>query len=266
MVDWQNGFEATLSDRVLLADTYIKMSPVPTPSEGRLVLEDTSRDNYEVIYYTSKDANGVYTTAGGARNEDGNSSGVHAKGARVRMNITAQDMREIRDHSQNIANEYSALPTGTVLPFVGATAPSLFLIADGSAVSRTTYAALFALMGVAYGAGDGSTTFNLPNLKGRSIFGLDSAQTEFNSIGKSGGQKTVGAHSHNLDGFMPNSTNALVLNDRNGDKLLISDNAAHGSNGENKTNWGGGVRSDGSGISGVNNLNPYLTMNFIVRT
>lgn len=55
-----------------------------------------------------------------------------------------------------------ATPTGTILPFGGNSAPTGFLLCDGSAVSRTTYATLFAVIGTTYGSGDGSTTFNLP--------------------------------------------------------------------------------------------------------
>lgn len=56
----------------------------------------------------------------------------------------------------------ASLPAGVVVPFAGKTAPSGWLKCDGSAVSRTTYAALFAAIGTTYGAGNGSTTFNLP--------------------------------------------------------------------------------------------------------
>lgn len=64
-------------------------------------------------------------------------------------------------------------PLGSVLAYAGATAPSLWLLCDGSAKSRTTYSALFAILGTTYGAGDGSTTFNLPDLRGRAPFGDD---------------------------------------------------------------------------------------------
>ena len=84
----------------------------------------------------------------------------------------------------------ASLPAGTIVQWPGATAPANWLIADGSAVSRTTYASLFAAIGVQYGSGDGSTTFNLPNLKGRVAVGLDSAQTEFDTLGETGGAKT----------------------------------------------------------------------------
>ncbi len=55
--------------------------------------------------------------------------------------------------------------SGMITPYAGASAPAGFLLCDGSAVSRTTYAALFSVTSTTYGAGDGSTTFNLPNLK-----------------------------------------------------------------------------------------------------
>jgi microcystin-dependent protein len=63
------------------------------------------------------------------------------------------------------------VPTGVVLPFGAATVPSGFLLCDGSAISRTTYARLFASIGTAWGVGDGSTTFNLPDGKGRAFIG-----------------------------------------------------------------------------------------------
>lgn len=67
-------------------------------------------------------------------------------------------------------------PAGEVITFAGATAPSGFLLCDGSAVSRTTYADLFAAIGTTYGTGDGSTTFNLPDLRGEFIRGLDAGR------------------------------------------------------------------------------------------
>lgn len=81
-------------------------------------------------------------------------------------------------------------PAGMVSQFAGASAPTGWLLCDGTAVSRATYASLFSAIGTAYGAGDGSTTFNLPNLKGRVSVGLDGAQTEFDALGETGGSKT----------------------------------------------------------------------------
>lgn len=70
-------------------------------------------------------------------------------------------------------NNSTLLPVGSMINFGGATAPSGWLICDGSAVSRTIYANLFAVLGITYGVGDGSTTFNLPNTAGKTIRGVD---------------------------------------------------------------------------------------------
>lgn len=66
------------------------------------------------------------------------------------------------------------MPTGTVLHFAGSSAPTGWLLCGGAAVSRTTYADLFALLSTTYGAGDGTTTFNVPNTSGIFISGVGS--------------------------------------------------------------------------------------------
>ena len=84
-----------------------------------------------------------------------------------------------------------SLPIGSMIPFGSQeNIPSNWKICDGSAISRETYAELFDVIGTSYGAGDGSTTFNLPDKRGRVSVGLDSNQTEFDTIGKQGGEKT----------------------------------------------------------------------------
>jgi microcystin-dependent protein len=64
-------------------------------------------------------------------------------------------------------------PPGTVISFAGSTAPEGWMLCDGAAISRTQYAALFAAIGTLWGVGDGSTTFNLPDLEGRFLRGAD---------------------------------------------------------------------------------------------
>lgn len=68
----------------------------------------------------------------------------------------------------------SALPVGVILAYGGGTAPAGWLVCNGANVSRTTYAGLFAQIGTLWGAGDGSTTFALPDMRGRTIAGHDS--------------------------------------------------------------------------------------------
>lgn len=72
------------------------------------------------------------------------------------------------------ANPYG-IPLGGMMPYIGSTAPnSAFVVPIGQAISRTTYATLFTLVTTLYGAGDGSTTFNVPDLRGRTVFQPDS--------------------------------------------------------------------------------------------
>lgn len=72
----------------------------------------------------------------------------------------------------SVANN-NVVPVGTVSDYAGLTAPAGWLFLHGQAVSRTTYAPLFAVLGTTYGAGDGTTTFNLPDGRGRVIAGQD---------------------------------------------------------------------------------------------
>lgn len=89
-----------------------------------------------------------------------------------------------------IANaESNPVPAGSIMAWASATAPQNWLVCDGSAVARAAYPALFAAIGTTYGLGDNATTFNLPDLRGRVPVGL-STDTEFNTVGKTGGAKT----------------------------------------------------------------------------
>lgn len=97
----------------------------------------------------------------------------------------------------------SGTAAGTVTNFAGSTAPEGWLLCYGQAISRTTYADLFAAIGTAFGSGDGSTTFNVPDLRGRVIAGLDlmggvgagrldTTTLNTNGMGGTGGAQTVG--------------------------------------------------------------------------
>ena len=88
------------------------------------------------------------------------------------------------EHSIVVPEDISSIPLGTILPYSANTLnpPAGFLFCDGSAISRTMYADLFALIGTLYGSGDGSTTFNLPNLIGNKFLeGYSSAGTSKNA-------------------------------------------------------------------------------------
>jgi microcystin-dependent protein len=68
----------------------------------------------------------------------------------------------------------TVVPVGSILPFAGQFTPDGWLLCNGQEVSRTTYANLFNAIGETYGAGDGSTTFNLPNLTDKTVWGANS--------------------------------------------------------------------------------------------
>ena len=82
-------------------------------------------------------------------------------------------------------------PSGSIVGFGGSSAPTGWLLCDGSAVSRTTYSDLFSAISTAYGVGDGSSTFNVPNLKGKVPVGRDAADASFDALAETGGASTV---------------------------------------------------------------------------
>jgi microcystin-dependent protein len=86
---------------------------------------------------------------------------------------------------QAIATDAQAAPTGVIHPYAGSTAPASWLLCDGSAVSRSLYAELFGVCGTLYGAGDGSTTFNVPDLRGRvpAGFAASGGHTDVSTLG-----------------------------------------------------------------------------------
>lgn len=88
------------------------------------------------------------------------------------------------------------VPVGSVQGFAGAAAPTGYLLCDGTAVSRATYAALYAITGDAYGAGNGSTTFNLPDFRQRFPMGKAASGTG-STLGGTGGSKDAITVSHN---------------------------------------------------------------------
>jgi microcystin-dependent protein len=101
-----------------------------------------------------------------------------------------------------------SVPTGAALDWFGSTAPAGFLLCDGSAVSRSTYAALFAAIGVVYGSGDGTTTFNLPDTRGRMLVGVSpGGNAEVSALGANDGTAAAARrvrHAHTSTLTLPN--------------------------------------------------------------
>lgn len=178
-------------------------------------------------------------------------------------------------------------PAGTAFMWFAAAAPDGYLLCDGAAVSRATYADLFAILGTTFGAGDGSTTFALPNLKGRVPVGLDAAQTEFDALGETGGAKTVTldvnqmpAHTHGQEphNHAQNSHTHTIPVGATDDTAAPFDRADAGTNasGANATTQTGATTAGNQAATAVNqsagggaahpNLPPYIVVNWVIKT
>lgn len=93
-----------------------------------------------------------------------------------------------------------SIPTGTVIAFAASTAPTGYLKANGALISRTTYASLFAVIGTTFGAGDGSTTFALPDLRGYFPRGWDDGRgVDTGRVFGSGQEDIFKSHTHNSE-------------------------------------------------------------------
>lgn len=177
--------------------------------------------------------------------------------------IQIKDLNSMFQELYKIMSAHRIEP-GTVVMWAGAynQLPPGFLDCFGDEVSRKSFADLFARIGTRFGAGNGTTTFNLPNLKGKAVFGYDAAQTEFNAVGKTGGEKThiltvneIPAHRHNLNG-------------RYGTDTPSSSGTAFGlpltSAGTTSRNYVDALSNAGGG-AGHNTLPPFAVMKYIIK-
>jgi microcystin-dependent protein len=132
-------------------------------------------------------------------------------GAELYLGVTVDQDAEMtpRQPIDSVPYAINATPSGAVMDFAGATAPAGWLLCDGSAVSRATYPALFTVIGTTYGAGNGTTTFNVPDLRGRVTVAADPNQvntTGITAVGQTGGEQF-----HTLTvAEMPSHTHAVT--------------------------------------------------------
>lgn len=179
-----------------------------------------------------------------------------------------------------------AEPTGVVKQWLVGTIPTGYLELNGQLVSRSTYAALYALWGTTFGAGDGSTTFTLPDLRGRTLFGQDTGNTKFDVIGETGGVEavtlsaaqsgspahnhssgtlstdTTGAHTHTVDVTTVNAQSGVnIPSYRNGGTINT------GSAGNHSHVISGSVANSSAVAASASheNLPPYLVGRWIVK-
>lgn len=146
----------------------------------------------------------------------------------------------------------AVVPTGAILAWGTDTPPAGWLLCDGAAVSEATYADLFAVIAHDYGD-PGGGNFNLPNLKGKIPVGKNSAETEFDTLGETGGEKThqlteaeLAAHHHHVNGVEAGT--------------YIQNTASY-----NAGKPGDVASDDVGGDQAHNNLQPYIVLNYIIK-
>lgn len=148
------------------------------------------------------------------------------------------------------------LPIGSIVPYGSKYAPTNWLVCDGSAVSRTTYSELFTVIGTSFGSGDGSTTFNLPNLKGKVPVGYNSSDTDFDTMGETGGSKDAVVVEHSHGTLKISSYPGGVQNTKTGygyEEIAL-----------NRSSYGN--QTDTTGVSGTGkNLQPYQVVCYIIK-
>lgn len=181
------------------ADYFIKIELDPTGSSGYSNMGTTQLMSVPYALYANKSQKSMNDNDTSATNEI---QSLSINGS----NLTISG-------SNTVTLPTPQMPSGCIMAYGGTTAPSGWLLCDGSAVSRTTYAGLYAIIGNAYGSGDGTTTFNLPDFRGRFLRGVDgtagndpdkATRTASNSGGNTGNnigslqQDDFKSHNHNL--------------------------------------------------------------------
>lgn len=154
----------------------------------------------------------------------------------------------------DVTKAFNIIPAGSYLWFAGSSTPAGWLECTGIAVSRTTYAVLFAAIGTTYGVGDGSTTFNLPNQARISLVGRGGSGTATlaNTLGATGGSETITLAGANLPSGTPFNTGGSG-------NVGYTAGASGNAPGNNSTGY-----TQGSGTA-INSLNPALVAILLIR-
>lgn len=165
------------------------------------------------------------------------------------------------------AAEQALNPAGAIIMYGGTTAPTGWLLCYGQAVSRSTYADLFTAIGTTYGSGDGSTTFNVPDIRGRVVAGQDDmGGTSANRLtGQTGGVDgdvlggTGGAETHTLTtGEMPSHAHVMDISSTTGtNNQVVAIGGTYAQGLATSSVGGGGAH---------NNVQPTIILNYIIKT
>lgn len=165
----------------------------------------------------------------------------------------------------------SGITAGIITPYGGSTAPTGWLMCDGSAVSRTDYSQLFDAIGTTYGSGDGSTTFNLPDLRGRVVVGEGTgtaSDATAHALGQTSGEEThtvteqeMPSHGHRLTQSSSASYEPRTV--ASGFYRFTTATAGAGTTGTLPPGYPSNLSLTGGGQA-HNNMQPYTVLNYII--
>ena len=151
-----------------------------------------------------------------------------------------------------------SFPVGVIVEYPttdSAKLPTGYMFCDGSAISRTEYSELFSLIGTSFGAGDGSTTFNIPSKKGLVTVGINSSDTDFDTIGKTGGEKT---HTMTINELVPHNHKVYAAQVKIGSNQTTVNTVTN----DSASNWLTSATGNGQPF---NVMQPYEVSNFIIK-
>ncbi|MFN7340329.1 MAG: phage tail protein [Opitutia bacterium] len=196
-------------------------------------------------------------------------------GGQLNSNWTSIDSL-LKTASDNATAALALIDLGDIKITSRSTAPSKWLFCRGQAISRTTYSALFAAIGTTYGVGDGSTTFNVPDIQGRVIAGQEASATRLTSavsgidgatLGAAGGSEAMQQHTHTATVTDPGHGHN-ILNGTPGaslaTNLVVSAGGASTSGVVLNATTGITVSNANTGTGTSQNVQPTIVLNYLI--
>lgn len=271
------------------------------PPSGPVDFYYRSTESYEIVILEGVEANPGSATMPALTSEDGvyladilveNADASFSDTVFTATRLRIDPLKEASDRGLDGVNytvgfHENRVPVGTVFQFAASSVPTGWLDCDGSEVSRTTYAALFAVIGTTWGAGDTTTTFNIPDLRGRAPIGVGTGSgLTARALASNGGGEThtiaennlpphahslashvhdLGSHTHNITSRAAPAANydkVTMGAASTGTEYTQVTGAASGNTGAASGNTG-----NGSGTSAaISNMQPWAALKFIIKT
>ena len=260
---YTNNASTLLLSAITASDTTLTVAagqgsqfPNPTGNDYFMAtIQSIVNSNREIVKCTGRSGD-VLTIV---RAQEGTTASAFAANSVIELRVTAGEMTAIN-------------PVGSLMMWPTATPPTDWLICNGTAISRTGYPSLYAVIGTTFGIGDGSTTFNLPDYRNRMAIGSgttsalagtggsnDAIVVSHTHTGTTNGQSADHSHTTAFGGFLtPGGGSGSYVGGGSGSSLTNTNGVSNDHNHSFTT--------ASSGSSGTNaNLPPYLGINFIIK-